>query len=424
MLSAYFPPAYDVGGKRVYRFARYLLDCGWRPVIVTAPIPARRPVDPSPLMLPDGVEVHRSFYPSWWPEPARRLSDGTSSSPVPGTVGPPSLGARLKRQLTVPAGADALLTPLTGCRLAKLAREVGSDLVFATSGPHAALLYGREVARRTNLPLVLDLRDPWSLNFLQSRRAGWVRWAEQKLEEGLFRAADRVVLTCSEAATAYVNLYPDLPPYKIQTIYNSFDPIYRPRPRERAGPLKLVHFGNCYGPRRLAPVLSAIARLREAGLLATDEILLEHLGRPAQEDLELAGQLGLSGVYSARPFVPYAEGLDLLAQADLQVLLAYGHETLFIPAKLFDYLLVGRPILCVSEPSELTEIVHSTGSGNSARPDDIAEVAAIIAQAYRARQDGTGPPRPNPRASQDFSAPATARQLADLFDQVIRERGR
>lgn len=424
ILTGYFPPAYDVGGKRAYRFARYLPDYGWRPIIVTAPTPARRPVDPGPFVLPDLVEIHRKLYPSWWPESGKRFSDGTIASPVRNQVGPPSLGASLKRQFVVPAGPDALLTPLAGHQISKLAKKVGSDIIFASSGPYACLLYGRQVAKRTGLPLVLDLRDPWTLNFLQANRAWWVQWAERRLEESLFRAADRVTLTCAQAAAAYANRYPDLPPGRIHTIYNSFDPAFRPKPGERIGPMKLVHFGNCYGPRRLAPVLMAIAQLQEARLLSAEEIRILHLGRPLQEDLELARQLQLEEIYSVRPFVPYEEGLGILAQADLLVLLAYGQETLFIPAKFFDYLLAGRAILCLSEPSELTELVERTGSGVCARPGDVDAVARIIAQALRARSDGTEFTSPNLREIEAFSAPATARQLAELFDRVLWERGR
>lgn len=422
MLTCYFPPAYDVGGKRAYRFARYLPECGWRPVVITAPVPTKRPIDPSPVQLPDEVEVRRCFYPSWWPERTQRPSDGTVASPVSERVGQAPLGVRFKRQFAVPGGREALLAPLVGRQISKIAKEVGADMVFASSSPYAALLYGRETARRTGLPLVLDLRDPWTLNFLHSKRAGWVQSAERKLEASLFSQADRVTLTCEEASAAYREQYPDLPPNRIHTIYNSFDPISRPQRQEPDGPLQLVHFGNCYGPRRMASVLEAIALLRDSGVASPDDIRIVNLGRPAQEDLTLAAELGLDSVYSATPFVPYEEGLRVLAKADFQLLLAYGRETLFIPAKLFDYLLTGSPILCLSEPSELTDLISRTGSGFSVRPDDVESVAQVIGKALEARRVGTALATPRKDEIEALSSPVTARQLAALFDQVSLER--
>ncbi len=422
ILTCYFPPAFDVGGKRAYRFARYLPDCGWRPVVVTAPVPTKRPIDPSPVQLPASVQVHRSFYPSWWPERTKRPSDGTVASPVSERIGQAPVGVRLKRQFAVPGGREALLAPLVGRQVAKIAKDVGADIVFASSSPYAALLYGRQVAKRTGLPLVLDLRDPWTLNFLHSKRAGWVQRAEQRLEERLFGEADRVTLTCSEASAAYRARYPELPSDRIHTIYNSFDPVSRPERGKAAGPLQLVHFGNCYGPRRMAPILRAIARLRDSGVAAADDVQIVNLGRPAQEDLTLASELNLEGVYSATPFVPYEEGLNILARADLQLLLAYGHETLFIPAKFFDYLLTGSSILCLSEPSELTELIERTRSGFSARPDDVEQVARIIADTLEAKRVGAELTTPDTQEIEALSSPVTARQLAALFDQVILER--
>src|SRR5690606_27506468 len=143
-------------------------------------------------------------------------------------------------------------------------RARGVEAVFATSSPYAMLVHGWMVARAAGLPLFLDLRDPWSLNFLQRGRANWVRRSEAAIERALFDAADRVILNCESAREAYAELYPELGS-KLVTITNAYEGRVWPHqplhegPSER--PLQIVHFGNCYGPRSLRTVLSAIARL-------------------------------------------------------------------------------------------------------------------------------------------------------------------
>ena len=63
---------FDVGGKRAYRFARYLPEFGWRAVVVTGRIPRRRPVDETPLSLPPQTHVARVYEPAWARELGRR----------------------------------------------------------------------------------------------------------------------------------------------------------------------------------------------------------------------------------------------------------------------------------------------------------------------------------------------------------------
>ena len=245
MLSRYLPPMFDVGGKRVDRFARHLPSFGWQPYVSSSPLPRHRPIDPSATPLPESVTLDRELVPRWWPEPRRRPSDATVATPI--DVRTPGPLARLSRQFTLPVGDEILLAPRTVGRLRGLVREADIDVIFATSAPYAMLVHGAALARATGKPLVLDLRDPWTLNFLQQGRPSWVRTLEARIEARLFQQAARVILTCASAAAAYRERYPAWAE-KIVTITNAFEP--RELAREpRYDRLTLIHFGNCYGPR-------------------------------------------------------------------------------------------------------------------------------------------------------------------------------
>jgi hypothetical protein len=401
---------FDVGGKRAYRFSRYLHRYGWRTIVFTSQA-SRSAIDTTPIELPSEVTVIRE-YPA--PRGRTRLSDGTVAAPVRDRSGMRSL-------FRSPVDRELWRVPRVVRSLRRLAASESIDCIMATSSPYSALVIGALLKRHTKLPLCLDLRDPWTLNFLHRERPAWVRSIDALAERRLLRYADRVVFTCESAAEAYRKHYPELPPDRIRAITNSFDPEQRPQPSGRPGPVRLVHFGNCYGGRKMAPVLRALAEVRTRRKLREDDLEILNLGRIAQSDSDLADALGLGSFLRHQPVVPYERGLDILAAADLQLLLAYGDETLFIPAKFFDYLLVGAPILCVSQASELTDRVEETGSGQWARPDDIEAIAGIIEQAIDAR--GSGSPIGSPRSDviRSFSAPATAGQLASLLDELVTD---
>ncbi len=424
MISRYFPPMFDVGGKRAYRFARYLPEFGWRAAILTGRIPSERPVDATPSRLGPETRVERRYEPVWFREPRGRPSDGTIATPVRSSAQPNSKLSESspgrRTLLGFPVGPELVLAPHVIRAATKLGREERVDAVFATSSPYAVLLEGQRVAARLGRPLCLDLRDPWTLNFFQQGRARWAAALDRRIERRLFEQADRVILNCQTTLAAYRQLYPELPRTRLVAIRNAFDPDERPpEPGPLTGPIRLIHFGNCYGPRRLETMLRAIALVR-ARRPAAPEIVLENLGRVGTADLELAADLGLSDQFRHGVFVPLAEGLARLAAADLAVLVAYGDETLYIPAKLYDYLLARAPIACIAQPGELGEIVERCGSGRTIRPGDIEGAAALIEQAIDARAKGVRAFVPNEAELEQYSARTAAKVLAELLDEIVR----
>lgn len=419
MISRYFPPMFDVGGKRAYRFARYLPEFGWRAVVLTGRIPSERPIDATPDRLGPETRVERRYEPSWFREPRGRPSDGTIATPVRSAARP--FESELRKLVGFPVGPELLLAPHVVYEAVRLGREARVDAVFATSSPYAVLVAGQLVAQLLDRPLCLDLRDPWTLNFFAREQPRWVSTVEREIESRLFHAAHRVVLNCETTRDAYRKLYPDLPPERLTAIRNGFDPDEQPRMAAPSGPIRLLHFGNCYGPRRLETMLRAMALVRARSPHAP-EIVLENLGRVGTADLELAANLGLTKQFRHGVFVPLAEGLERLARADLAVLVAYGDETLYIPAKLYDYLLARAPIACISQPGELATIVERSGAGRAIRPGDVEGAAKLIELAIASRANGTRAFVPDEQELAAYSARTTAKALAEQLDSISRSR--
>ena len=414
MLSRFFPPAFDIGGKRAYRFAKYLGQFGWRAVVVTERVPTERRIDETPLDLPPEVEVVRTYLPAQGRFYGNAGTDGTNPAPVAARTGGPTLAD----QLRWPIGSDIRLAPRFA-RMAKgLAEKYKPDALFASSSPYTALVFGAVLKKRLHVPLCLDLRDPWTLNFLQAGKPAWARRLDARVERRLFEYADQVTLTCRSARDAYRALYPHLPTEKIQSIYNSFDPSFRVPARLPApGPVRLVHFGNCYGARSIAPILRALAALKQRDALGPTGVCVQNFGRFSAEDLALAQALGLESLLEVAPVVDYHTGIERLAAADLQVLLGYGEHTLFVPAKFYDYALSGAPILCIAPESELSEMVRGTGRGLALEAEDVAGIEGAITAAIRRR---TTPQPPAAGDIDQYAAPETARQLAALLDRMTQ----
>jgi glycosyltransferase involved in cell wall biosynthesis len=295
--------------------------------------------------------------------------------------------------------------------LAALAKKHRVSLIHASGGPPSVLIHGWLTAQLTGLPFVAELRDPWTLSQLARPASPLHHRAEQVLEKRILSAASRVVVTAEATAVDYRRFLHHLPADHVVVIRNAFEPDRAPLShwKHQPGRLTLVHFGACYAERRLGDVLRAIALLRDQGRDVSG-VTVRNIGRPAAEDVALAAELGLQQQFLTEPALPFAAGMEQLAQADVLLLPGFGEATQFLPGKLYDYMLAGRPVLATVKPSELADIVSQTGIGVFAAPGDVGQHAHWLA---RALDDPQALYHPNPQALQAFAAqPAAAATVA------------
>ncbi len=440
MIAFLFPPRRSVGGKRPLRFARYLPACGWRPVILAGPAGTAAENDESLLAsVPHDLRVERDYAPSWlWSlrnlggrlderlrpkSQARNRDDSATSRPTAG--GAAELLAGLADRF-VPMDGNLIFRSHAVGAGARLIEQEKIDALYVTGYPFSAFLVGAELKQRYGLPLICELRDPWTLNVQFADRHPRVAAFERRMEARVFERSDRVVVTTDTLRDAYARLYPDLPADRFRRIYSPYDeeqapPTPRESPPLPAGsPLTVIHFGSFYGPRRAACLLRALARLRDRRRLRASDLLLRIYGRlDAPEDHRAVRDLGLQDSVAITKPAPYAEGVAALRAADVLYLPAFGTETFYIPGKMYDYFLAGRPILCETASPEMEAMMDRTGAGKCVPVGDEDGMLHFLEKALDAR--GGGPPvtRPIRAEIERFSAPAVTRELGALLDEVV-----
>ncbi len=414
LIAWLFPPHASVGAKRPWRLAKHLPALGWDVTVLTqARVPSRLRDDATPDTLGDSVRVVRAYDPA----PLARLAaelDERGASGGPATVvdseAAPSFAARW-----LPTEPALVYVPHAISQAIALLRERSHDAIVTTSYPFSSHLVGAAVARATGLPWIADLRDPWTLHWSHERKSAPARAVERALERETFARASAVTVTTETLRDAYRARYPRA---NVLAIRNAFDPVPLPPLAPTRGPARLVHFGHVYGgARSLAPVLEGLARVVRARGLTARDVVLENYGRFAAEDLALATRLGVDAMLSLHAPRPYAEGLASLRGASLLLLPTWATHfgALFLPAKLYDYLLVGAPILAVGDNPELAAILEDTRAGTLVRESDIASIAATIERAI----DGETAPASNPTALERFTARGMSASFAAALDQCL-----
>jgi glycosyltransferase involved in cell wall biosynthesis len=410
MISVLFPPMAAVGAKRPLHLVRNLPRFGWDPVVLSGD-PALEAVDPAlSEVLPPGLPVSRGYTSRWIKRPARRKT----RRDVPGPQG-------RGRGISYLDPFDRYLPALrAGIRESlRLIREFDPRVIHVCADPWTSLLAGIELRRRTGLPLIADLRDPWSLHQgKMALRSPATRWLIRRLERRVFRTAQRVVLNTEECRDAYAQLYEGrIPGSRFVAIRNAFDGgLFLDRPIDRTSAFQVLHFGDFRRFVPAEPLLRGFASFIRRNRLAPGSARLRCVGQVPAEARSLALELGLDPFLEILPPVPYRESLSLLKGADV-LALCNGAGIPVIPSKLYDYLAARRPILSLSGNAEPNRIVLEAGAGLAAPPDDPEAIAAALS-ALRTRAAGPARGEVAAEAVEPFSAVEQSRRFSRVLDEI------
>jgi glycosyltransferase involved in cell wall biosynthesis len=394
MVCYYFPPVQSAGCTRSVSFARALPELGWEPTVLTVDR-TRDPWVRTGESVPSRMRIVRTR--EW--ALARLLDLGHAAL------------ARVFRHETnylrevfaVPDTQIAWSSTIPG---ALLARE--HDAIYVSCSPFSSAVSGCLMKLVSGKPLVVDLRDAWTLN-PHARRTWFRSRVEAWLESYVFAHADRIVVNTEGAARLYRATYPEAAG-KILAIPNGYDALAPARPVSRKGPFRIVHLGSFYGSRRPDALVDALARLRHLPI----EFVQVGGGYARPEDTRGARVTVIDTL-------PRERALELLEGASV-LYLKQGREPgvtrhIAIAAKTYEYLATGLPILADLPEGDNAELVarYATDatlvtSGSS------RELEAAILSLYDRRG---AVPSVHPEFVRDFDRRSLTALLARTLDGLV-----
>jgi glycosyltransferase involved in cell wall biosynthesis len=406
MIAFHFPPLRGSSGiQRTLKFAQYLPQFGWSPVVVSAhPRAYVNKGDDQLRDIPAEVEVHRPFaldtsihlshkgrYPGWLALPDRWVGW--------------ALGA-------IPTGL-------------RLARKYKPAVIWSTYPIATAHLIGYCLHRLTGIPWVADMRDPMTdvghpANAAMRRAYLWI-------EERTIRHCTRVVCTTPGTIQTYRRRFPDIPLSRYCLIENAFDeenfadaemdaPAV-PRAGER---IVLVHSGAIYPSERdPVPLFEALAALLADGTIAPAKFQM--LLRATGHDDYLAGlieQHGIGSVVKLAPHVAYRDALREMVSAGGLLILQATNCNHQVPAKLYEYLRARRPILALTDPiGDTAATLRNAGIDTIAPLDQKQAIMRELGRFLQLVESGSAPIASAETIAAN-SRYARSSMLAALLDEV------
>jgi hypothetical protein len=427
MVSPYFVPMNYVGAKRTLHFCRHLPAAGWSSAVVALPASIER--DPALETLVPNVPMFRGFRggPVAWAEDLRAQLD---------TPAPQRPTGAAKAKASPPPPADGLLEALksasdrytrylpwsyAGTVLFALEQRV--DVVYVSAGPYSGLELGHAVARTLNRPLVVDLRDPWSLeeNFQAERSARGQKLVEAR-ERVIFDRSAAIILNTESALDAYRSAYAGTPAAaRMHCIRNAFDPALYAAPAalEADGPsrpFRIGYYGHLRANKDAVLFLEALARFLAIAGLSPADVELTTFGERTAADDAAAARFGLAESVVGHPWVPFTRCPEILGRCDVLLDLMGPRHTLQISGKLYDYLACGRPILSVSPNAEVGRILEDTGAGLWVG-NDVGAIAHALGVLYSERH---APRALHAARLQPYTAQVATTKLVELLQEASR----
>jgi glycosyltransferase involved in cell wall biosynthesis len=405
MIAYHFPPVHGSSGvQRTLKFSQYLPDYGWEPIVLTVNPKAYERTDASQLSeVSDDVVVRRA--PTL--DTARHLAIRRAY---------PRLLALPDRWVTwwlaaVPVGL-------------RLIRKYRPNVIWSTYPIATAHLIGLTLHYLSGIPWLADFRDSMTEEDYPRDRA--TRWVYRWIERHTVASCSRAVFTAPGTVRMYSERYPELPSSRWRLILNGYDEEnFREAERSAKSSdsnrnhILLVHSGLLYPSERNPDAfLWALKDLLNSGQISPQNLKVSLRASGYTDHYQrLITELGIQDIVSLESAIPYVAALEEMINADGLLLFQASNCNHQVPAKLYEYLRAGRPILALTDPTgDTASLLAKVSSATIAPIDSRERIAPTLLEFLQAIRNGKVTGHGIDLAQ--YSRRARTKELAQLFDEL------
>ncbi len=237
------------------------------------------------------------------------------------------------------------------------------DVIYISCPPFPQIIAGVFIKKKSGAPLVLDLRDAWSLDPYQegSRLKKFVyKYVFPKVESWAFFNADKIIMNTPSMLSAYKELYPKLVS-RLVLVPNGYDEsdfvgVSCAEDGQKEACMELLYCGRFgVGGRDPTLILEAIKLLE-----GTLKIKLIIYGEQPDGVLENIKSLELESTVILKGQLEHSEIIKRMSETD--VLLAYQENSSegvqAVSGKTYEYLRSRKPILSIAPQGDNQDLIQ------------------------------------------------------------------
>ena len=442
VIAYYFPPLGGSPIQRTLKFVKYLRHYGYEPVVLTT-VPDdflhTEKRDESLLAeIPEGTQIIRIKDDFAWPDTITKEKMQEVVEFLYQVSGSSEWMEHLvKAQETQPAYIlpDQLILWANACvrRIEESVDMREIDLLYSTVpqwSPHLAAYF---LKQKYGIKWAADYRDPWVSNGEYVKLYyPWMTKEEtaldRELENRLVREMDCIIVAGGNWADDFVKEY-HADPGRIKEITNGYDEADFRDIAVKTG--KNKKFTLCYNGiitynRNPVPVIQAVNSLLEEGAIAADEMQWIFNGWISGSYLDRMLQEDRYQIIVRNGTLPHKESIEIGMQSDVMVMYGETGENgrLNYPGKFYEYLRMGRPILCFSsDDSYQAEVLRETGLGVNLDLYDEEGIKRYLKSRFESWRADTGQSTGIADCVRRYERKNLTRMLAEQFDSLFEKEG-
>jgi hypothetical protein len=395
----YWPPSAGSGVQRWLKFVKYLRDYGWEPVVYTPLNPDFDLKDDQLLSeIPPGVEVLKQPIQEPFTWYARLVGKKADAQVNPVMKGDSKLTWKARLALWIRANVFIPDSRMLWIRpsvryLVSYLKENPVQALVTTGPPHSMHLIGLGLKKKIpNLPWLADFRDPWTrIDFYHELPLeAWADRRHKRLERAVLQTANRIVVVGKQMQEDLLKDGIE----QVDVVTNGFDPadIDLSQPIKPDKKFTILHIGML-GKARSHPIFwQGLHELRQENPdFAQDlEVHIYGVTDPIVQN-QISG-LGETSWVHFLPYVSHEQVIQIQRQARVLLLSINNVPSAkgIITGKIFEYLAIGRPILCIGPTDgDAAHIVNEAGAGPVVGFEDLKVLKKSVMELYRKWQAGT-----------------------------------
>jgi len=417
LIFYHFPPTGGSGVQRGLKFAKYLPEFGFRPVILCADYRfLKQPRDFTLLSeLPRNTKIYRTFTLdiNWF----YKLLWGLKLNKVV---------TFLQRNVLIPDG-EILWLPFALPKLKKIMAANKINQVFVSVPPFSLIFLARYLKKHYQVKVCMDFRDPWSFGIGRKylHPPKWITTLENKWEKEIITQSDSIISVCSSMVEDFKRLYPFVAKNKFVYITNGYDEKDFPVsfPPIKNAKFTIIYTGSFYDNRQPDILWKALKELIAQGKIKPDKITVEIYGKNTRSFVlgNYVNDAAINKIVHFFSYVDHSNSIKLLGKADTLLLFSNSGEAqrAIVTAKVFEYMRSGKPILAIIDPSgAAAEILKPGKTGFIADSSSLNSVKETILNIYHLWEEDKLQTEPNWNYIQQFERKTLTAKLAEVFSSL------
>ncbi|MDI7258440.1 MAG: glycosyltransferase [Thermodesulfobacteriota bacterium] len=422
IITYYFPPMGGSGVQRTLKFVKYLRQFGWEPIILTLKeFRSGYFAYDSKLSneLPKDIKIFRVY-------PSLGILIYFFFGEMFSFIGLKKLGEKLLSAITIP-DMEIFWIPLLLLKVRKLLKQKKIDLIYTSAPPQSLNVLGILLKKLYKVKWVADYRDPWTHNAFYNDKPDYKDKLNRYLELKAHNKADLIIANTGGNRRKIINEF-GVSPQTIHVLTNGYDE----KDFEHIGKnsfdndkFNIVYTGafyHGYTPDAFLVALSLLFSQKEYLKKEFNFHLAGILEKKTEVDiLSKIGQMKLDHITIFYGNLPHSESVSLLTKADLLLLILWsgkGSDSC-IPAKIFEYLRSGKPILAiVPEKGECAELIIRLKAGIVVEPDDVKGIQDAIYDCYELWKEHKLGIKMDWQEISNYERQHLTKKLAKLFESI------